>query len=63
MLAIFVAPKQEKEEDFRTFLEVSRNLISLQDVEFGYLFPEDFDQNLGNLASCLNSEFYKKYGF
>jgi hypothetical protein len=35
----------------------------MQELEFAYLFPEDFVNSESNLAVLLESEFYKQNGF
>lgn len=35
----------------------------LQDVDFGFVYPEDFQQDLGNLRNFLQSDYYKQNGF
>ena len=37
--------------------------MHMQDVEFAYLFPEDFKGSESNLIVLLESDFYKQNGF
>lgn len=53
LLAIFVAPKEKSESEFRAFLKCSRSLMHMQDIEFAYLFPEDFINSEANLVELL----------
>ena len=39
LLVIFVAEKNEANKEFNDYLEVSRKLLSLEDVEFAFLYP------------------------
>ena len=60
---MFVSPKKEAEEDFTSYLEVSRKMLTLSDVEFAYAFVEDFEKEIGNLGELVESNFYKRWGF
>ena len=60
---MFVSPKKEAEEDFTSYLEVSRKMLTLSDVEFAYAFVEDFEREIGNLGELVESNFYKRWGF
>jgi hypothetical protein len=37
--------------------------MHMQDIEFAYLFPEDFVNSEANLVELLYSDFYKENGF
>ena len=60
---MFVSPKKEAEEYFTNYMDVSRKLLSLSDVEFAYAFIEDFEKEMGNLVELTESNFYKRWGF
>jgi hypothetical protein len=62
MLVIFVAPKDESHAEFLAFIRCTRALMSMQDVEFAFLYPSDFPE-LGNLVTLLDSEFYQQRNF
>ena len=62
-MVMFVSPKQEADEYFNSYLEVSRRLLTLSDVEFTYAFIEDFEKEIGNLGELAESNFYKRWGF
>jgi len=50
LLVTFVSPLKQANTYFRSFLETSRRLLGLEEVEFAYLYPEDFGEaDLGNL--------------
>lgn len=61
LLVIFIAERSEANRYFNDYLEVSRKLLTLDDVEFAFLYPEDFGNDLGNLERVTNAAFYKKY--
>ena len=63
LLVIFVAEKNEANRYFDDYLEVSRKLLTLDDVEFAFLYPTDFGHDLGNLERVTKSDFYQKFGF
>ena len=60
---MFVSEKNKADEDFTSYLEVSRRLLTLNDVEFAYAFIEDFEKEMGNLGELVESNFYKRWGF
>ena len=57
---MFVSKKKEADDHFTNYLDVSRKLLSLADVEFAYAFIEDFEKEMGNLAEMTESNFYKR---
>ena len=59
LLVIFIAEKNEANRYFNDYLEVSRKLLTLDDVEFAFLYPSDFGNDLGNLERITKSPFYK----
>ena len=63
MLIIFVAEEEKAEEHFRTYVKVSRHHIDKDDIEFAFLYPKDLGQNIGNLRSLVDSEFYHDHQF
>lgn len=38
-------------------------MLTLDDVEFAFLYPTDFGNDLGNLERVTKSPFYEKFGF
>jgi hypothetical protein len=62
MLAIFVAPRYKLESEFRAFMKCAHSLMHMQDVEFAFLYPEDYPE-IGNLQVLLDSPFYREKGF
>jgi len=62
-LVIFIAERSEANRSFNDYLEVSRKLLTLDDVEFAFLYPEDFKNDLGNLERVTKSPFYKEHKF
>ena len=63
LLVIFVAEPNEANTYFNDYLEVSRKLLTLDDVEFAFIYPEDFGNELGNVERVVKSPFYKKFQF
>ena len=63
LLTVFVSEKHKADDDFNNYLEVSRRLLTLNDVEFAYAFVEDFEKEMGNLGELVESNFYKRWGF
>ena len=63
LLVMFVSPKHEADDYFNHYLDVSRKLLTLSDVEFGYGFVEDYEKELGNLEQLTESNFYKRWNF
>jgi len=63
LLVIFVAEKHTADRYFNEYLEVSRKLLTLDDVEFAYIFPSDFGNDLGNLERITKQAFYKEFEF
>ena len=49
LLVVFIAERNTANRYFNDYLEVSRKLLTLEDVEFAFLYPEDFGDDLGNL--------------
>lgn len=51
LIVVFVAKMDEADGYFDDFVQVSRRSLELPDVEFAFLYPEDFgSEDLGNLA-------------
>ena len=48
---------------FNDYLEVSRKLLTLDDVEFAFLYPEDFGNDLSHLERVTKSPFYERFKF
>ena len=63
LLTVFVSEKHKADDEFNNYLEVSRRLLTLNDVEFAYAFIEDFEKEIGNLGELVESNFYKRWGF
>lgn len=63
LLVIFIADQNEANQNFNDYLEVSRKLLTLDDVEFAFLYPEDFNKDMGNLERVTSSVFYKQFEF
>ena len=63
LLVMFVSPMREAEFHFKNYLETSRKLLTLSDVEFAYAYVEDFENELGNLVELTESNFYKRWRF
>lgn len=63
LLVMFVSRKHEADEYFTNYLDVSRRLLTLSDVEFGYAFIEDYEKEMGNLDQLTESNFFKRWGF
>ena len=63
LLTVFISEKHKADDEFNNYLEVSRRLLTLNDVEFAYAFIEDFEKEIGNLGELVESNFYKRWGF
>jgi len=50
-------------EEFQTYLRACRRLLKLDDVEFAFLYPEDFDAHKSQFNSLLNARFYRENKF
>ena len=61
MLIVFISEEEKAEEHFRTFVKVSRHHIVKDDFEFAFLYPSDLGQNIGNLRSLVDSDFYRDH--
>lgn len=59
LLVIFIADPNEASRHFTDYLEVSRKLLTLDDVEFAFLYPADFGNDLSHLERVTKSPFYK----
>jgi hypothetical protein len=53
MLVVFVAQRNTCHNEFRAFMKCGHMLMHMQDVEFAFLYPEDFKQGIGNLESLI----------
>jgi hypothetical protein len=63
LIVTFISDMNEADREFKDFLQVTRQMIGLNDVEFAYLYPSDFGSNTGNLQRVLSSDFYRKWKF
>ena len=60
---IFIAEQNVANTSFTDYLEVSRKLLTLDDVEFAFLYPADFGNDLSHLERVTKSPFYEKFKF
>lgn len=63
LLAVFVAPRDKADAEFRAYLKSAHALMHMQEIEFAFLFPEDFRNSLANIAGLMETPFYKKNEF
>ena len=60
---IFIAERDTANRYFNDYLEVSRKLLTLDDVEFAFLYPQDFGNDLAHLERVTKKDFYEKFQF
>mmetsp|Transcript_32549 Transcript_32549/g.42991 ORF Transcript_32549/g.42991 Transcript_32549/m.42991 type:complete len:85 (-) Transcript_32549:67-321(-) len=59
LLVIFIADKNEANRYFNDYLEVSRKLLTLDDVEFAFVYPSDFGNDMAHFERVTKAPFYQ----